>query len=259
MFPTIGLLGAAWALLISRTFIVCLALLVISTRHSQVAFPKLQWPQWRPRWSVMKRIIGISIPASLERIASTSGILALMTLVSTSGDGTAAVSGYTIGIQIQPVFRMVGTGLGLAAAAMVGQNLGAGYPDEAAEGGRSAVRLAFYVLSGVGLATLIFPDAIVGFFTGDAQVVHFSAGYVRALGIASVFMGATYTLAGALRGAGDTPDPHDRHHRWFLVNSNSSRLCTVPLDGTGRLRGVLGSGSGMDNAGDFYRLSVPTR
>jgi len=181
ILPAMGLVGAAYALLISRMVSFLAALTVIRV-SGVVGFPTLSWGGWGPDWSTMQRIGKLSLPASIEGVARQSGVLALLTLVTTSDGGTAAVSGYTIGIQLEPIINTTGTALGVAATAVVGQNLATHFHEAAEQGAWNAVRLTFYILVALAVLALAFPQAVVGLFSSDPAVIHFGAGYVRALG-----------------------------------------------------------------------------
>ena len=243
VFPEMGLLGVAYAMLISRALLFGVLMALIWFRYSRVRLPRLEWPWWRPRWSIMRRVVRISIPSSIEGIARTSAVLTLLTLVSTSADGTVALSGYTIGIQLEPIFHMVGSSLGLAATAMVGQNLGAGYPEEAARGGWNSARFAVAFLGAVGVVILLFAPAVVGFFTSDAGVVSYGAWYMRAMGVASIFIATTLTLGGALRGAGETRTP-------MLTTIGGFWLVQIPLGF------VLSRYTAMGAVGVFWAICI---
>jgi Na+-driven multidrug efflux pump len=90
----------------------------------------------------------------------------------------------------------------------VGQNLGAGHPEQAARSGWRATAGAVLVMSSVGLAIILFARPLAGSFgaVGDATV-GLAVIFIYILGAAQPLMAIEFTLAGALRGAGDTRFP----------------------------------------------------
>src|SRR5262249_21549072 len=109
--------------------------------------------------------------------------------------------------KLEGLSYMAATGFGLAAAALVGQNLGAGRADRArAAGWRTAMyAAAFGTLP--GLAFLAFPDLLVGVFTSDPAVGADGAMYLRAMALSQLTMGFEIVLEAALGGAGFTVVP----------------------------------------------------
>ena len=77
-------------------------------------------------------------------------------------------------------------------------------------------------MGAVGLAFLIFPAEIVGFFTEDPEIIALGAMPLRMVGLIQPLLAGTMIFAGGLRGAGDT--------RWpMAVTGASIWLIRLPL------------------------------
>src|SRR5439155_15643331 len=85
--------------------------------------------------------------------------------------GTAAVAAYFIGVRILALSFLPGFGFAAAAATMIGQNLGAGRPDDAERSGRAAVRLALWLMTAAGVVIFVAARPIARLFVADAAVI----------------------------------------------------------------------------------------
>jgi len=99
---------------------------------------------------------------------------------------------------------MPGWGFALAATTLVGQELGAERPERASRSAIESVRLVTAVMSVMGLLISILARPVMGIFINDPEVIAVGAPALRIAGLAMPFLGISFTLAGGLRGAGDT-------------------------------------------------------
>lgn len=102
---------------------------------------------------------------------------------------------------------MPGIGFGAAASTLVGQALGAGDSPRARRIGVRALGQALLVMGFLGVAFAFLHGPLARTFTPDAAIAEALAPFMLMLAIAQPFMGAHFTLAGVLRGAGDTVSP----------------------------------------------------
>jgi putative MATE family efflux protein len=154
---------------------------------------------------ILMRLARIGTPAGVEMFAMQMGFLVY--LVFASAHGTAAIAAYFIGARILALSFLPGIGFATAAAALVGQNLGAGKPDRADQLGRVATRMAVRLMSSAGLFLFIFATPIARLFVDDAAVVEDTRWFIYMLALCQPLMAVDYALGGALRGAGDTRFP----------------------------------------------------
>ena len=121
--------------------------------------------------------------------------------------GAAATTANQSLIAIESVGFIAAAGFGVASGALVAQKLGAGRPDDAAACGWLAAGIGGLSLGAVSLAFVVWPEALVGLFSDDPEVVALGARCLRVAAVAQPLMAISDALAGGLRGAGDTRGP----------------------------------------------------
>ena len=210
-FPQLGVRGAALATIGVRGSLCVVGVLMLKHR-GLVAFGAIEWTR-------IATIVRIGLPT-----AATGVVFSLIYVVmtrTTTRFGTPALAALGLGHRIESWMYMVGVGFGAAAAAIVGQNLGAGQPDRAARAGW--LTLAMTGVPGViaCAALLLFPDTLAGLFSTDAAVVAEASRYLQTAAYAQLVVSGETVLEGALGGAGWTLPP--------MVTSTAITLARVPL------------------------------
>jgi Na+-driven multidrug efflux pump len=147
----------------------------------------------------------VGLPTALTGVLF-SAIYVVLTRTTTQF-GTPALAALGVGHRVESWFYMIGVGFGAAAAAIVGQNLGAGRVDRAERAGWQAA--AFATIPGVFAFALMlaFPAQLAALFTPDETVIAETARYLRIAAVSQLFVAAEVVLEGALGGAGDTVPP----------------------------------------------------
>jgi len=74
----------------------------------------------------------------------------------------------------------------------------------------------------IGLAIVLFPAQIMGFFTNEPEVIALGTMPLRVVGMVQPMLAASMIFTGALRGAGDTRFP-------MIVTGGSIWLVRLPL------------------------------
>jgi putative MATE family efflux protein len=156
----------------------------------------------RPDREHLGKILRVGWPTALERIAQQSGQLFYSKFII--GYGTAAYAAHQIGLSIESLSFMPGAGMGIAAATLMGQALGARKVRRARIGHREALRLAVLVMGGMALLFLAAPQLLMGLFTHDPEVVAKGCVFLRLVAFAQVPLALSFVYAGSLRGTGDT-------------------------------------------------------
>jgi Na+-driven multidrug efflux pump len=121
--------------------------------------------------------------------------------------GTPALAALGVGHKLEGFAYMTATGFALAAAAVVGQNLGAGRPDRARFAGWLTMSYALVAGGIAAIAFLAFPEALLSVFTSSPAVIADGASYLRIIAFAELAMAVEIVLEGAMGGAGFTLQP----------------------------------------------------
>lgn len=161
----------------------------------------------RPDWPMMKRIMRVGAPQSLEMF----GMWAInsVTLRFVAGLGGGAVGAHLIAIRVESLSFLPGLAIGTAGAALVGQYLGAQNPERAVKAVRMCWRYAAVFMGAIGIAFLLWPEALVRFIVpgegDDARLIVGLAGPLIFLcGVVQPILATAMILKSSLRGAGAT-------------------------------------------------------
>jgi putative MATE family efflux protein len=193
-FPTLGVIGAAYAINISEG-IGFFYLLLQAIRLGALRFGKPDHGLWLKIWQV-------GYPVALERVAQQSGQMLYSKFIL--GFGTVAYAAHQVGLSIESLSFMPGAGMGVAAATLMGQSLGARKYRQARMSHREAMRLALLVMGGMAILFLVFPGVLMGLFTADQEVIREGTVFLRLVALAQIPLALSFVYAGSLRGTGDT-------------------------------------------------------
>jgi Na+-driven multidrug efflux pump len=95
-----------------------------------------------------------------------------------------------------------------AAAAVAGQNLGAGHPERAVRAVQIASRLGLGIAVTIGLLFLTIPSFLLGLFgMEDPIVLQLGTQLLTWLSVSGLFITVALTYTGGLTGTGDTKGP----------------------------------------------------
>ncbi|MDE0826018.1 MAG: MATE family efflux transporter [Akkermansiaceae bacterium] len=167
----------------------------------------LRGARLRPEWSMMKRIIRVGAPQSLEMF----GMWAIhsVTLRFVSGLGVGTLGAHLIAIRVESLSFLPGLAIGTAGAALVGQYLGAGNPRQAVQAVRMCWLYAAIFMSVLGVGFLLLPEVLVRFIVpGDGEdarlIVGLAGPLVFLCGVFQPVLATTLIMKSTLRGAGAT-------------------------------------------------------
>jgi len=198
------------------------------------ALPIPLTPQWRPEREMAGRILRIALPASMERVSINLGQIVFACMVASLGTHTLAA--HHLAITVESLGYMPGFGFSVAAATLVGQNLGAGDYQRARHFGLRAIGTGTLLMTGSGILMFFFADWLIALFTPDPTVRQIGAMLIRICAIEQPFSALSIIAPGALRGAGDTVAPF----RVALLSMWGVRLVLAWLLGTVAGLGIRG-------------------
>jgi len=198
-----GLKGAAIATVIGRSTGVLYQCVKLFNGKNMLKF-KMHHFNFDP--TVIKSVITIAWPASLQFVIASGSWMVLARLVAETG-GTAASAGYQIAVRNVVFFILPAWGLSNAAATLVGQNLGAKQIDRAQ---KSVMLTAKYNSIFMGFVMVLFltcAHPIISFFSSNEDVIGYGAQALRIMGAGFLFYGIGMVMIQSLNGAGDTRTP----------------------------------------------------
>jgi putative MATE family efflux protein len=156
----------------------------------------------------LKRLLSIGLPASIQDVGWVIGKFILFLIFTKTQNPTACQAAWGIGIRVEetcvvmPVFA-----LHLAAATIIGQNLGAKQPERATKSAWYLTRLG--ILLGLIFGLVFFTQAkpMAEFMSTDPAVIQYTTQYFQVLSFSQVCFGTWFVLFGAMQGAGYTRIP----------------------------------------------------
>jgi putative MATE family efflux protein len=162
-----------------------------------------------PDWAIIRSLFRFGLPAGIQGIAMNIGGLLLLAFIGSLAQSAAAQAAYAVSYgQLFALITWTSVGLMGAAAAVAGQNLGAGQPDRANEAVHVAARIAVLGAGTVGLFFLFLPRQLLAVFGMDEPgVVDLGVQLLRVLSVSGLFIALALTYTGGLQGTGDTKSP----------------------------------------------------
>lgn len=202
-FPELGLKGAAIATTIGRGLGV-----VYQCYHLFRGKGSIKVKAFHFKWDtpVVKTLIEVATPATLQFIIQSGSWIALGILVAKTG-GTDATAGYQVAIRNVVFFILPAWGLSNAAATLVGQNLGAKQPERAEQSVLLTTKYNAIFMAAVMLLFLLFASPIISIFTNEPEVHRFGTLALQIIGSGYIFYGIGMVMIQSLNGAGDTRTP----------------------------------------------------
>ena len=193
--PALGVKGAAIAIAVSECMgAVFLLLRSLAKRYVRISANR------EMRFTAM--IVKLGYPILIDRLLQNIGSLVFARVVLLYG--TAVYAAHQVGLAIEAFSFMPGYGIAIAAATMVGQNLGAGKADHARLSAYEANRLAVLLMASMAIVFFFFPYVLLRTFTSDTEVIKYGVLYMKIVAFAQIPLAITMVLGGSLRGAGDT-------------------------------------------------------
>ncbi len=163
----------------------------------------------KPDWHMIRQLFRFGLPAGVQGIAmNVAGVMLLRFMGSLAFSAEVQAAYAVCYTELFAFITWTSFGLMGAAAAVAGQNLGAGHPDRSVRGVRVAAWFGLAIAGTIGLIFLLFSSQLLGFFgLKDANVVHIGRQLLRYLSVSGLFVTVALTYTGGLQGTGDTRSP----------------------------------------------------
>jgi putative MATE family efflux protein len=197
-FPALGIAGAAWATV--GAHVVRLSCYAVLALRRYPSFPLARRAPGPPvRISGMARV---GIPAAMIGLLFSAVYISFVRAASAWGAAAVAVVG--IGNRLEAIEFVIAVSLGLAGASVLGQSLGAGRPERAAEVVRTAQRWAMALSFVLLVVFLAWPRQLLSWFSPDPAVWEIGVPYLRVLALTLPFTALEIATAEAVMGSGHT-------------------------------------------------------
>jgi Na+-driven multidrug efflux pump len=205
--PAFGTRGAAMGTCLASGLLGVYSLYKLWSGGWVVSFPRGQG--WGPDWDVIRALFRFGLPTGFQGIAMNIGGVLMLSFIGSLPHSAAAQAAFAVCYtQLFSLITWTSVGLMGSAAAMAGQNLGAGQPDRSAASVRVAARIGFSTAAVVGILFLLIPRQLLAIFgMHETVVVGLGVQLLHVLSISGLFIAVALTYTGGLQGTGDTRSP----------------------------------------------------
>lgn len=205
--PAFGTVGAAMGTVIASGLVALYALAKLWGGGWVVSFPRGHG--FAPDWAIIRSLFRFGLPTGIQGIAMNVGGVLMLAFIGSLAQSAAAQAAFAVSYsQLFSFITWTAVGLMGAAAAVAGQNLGAGQPDRASEAVSVAARIGLAGAAFVGVFFLFLPRQLLAVFgMNDPQVVELGVQLLRVLSVSGLFIAVALTYTGGLQGTGDTRSP----------------------------------------------------
>jgi len=197
--PRLGLVGTAWATLIAQGLGLVGLLAFVAWRRPLAA------PDWRrlridakTAWLLLR----IGFPSMVQQSVVSVSMLGIVRAVSQFG--IVADAAFGVGLRIDSVAFMPAISMGLAAATLAGQNIGARCFSRVRQTFGWGLLMSAGISAVIMLAAILFPLSLQRPFVNEPEVLRIGAGYLRIVSLTYVLYAVMFVSNGIINGAGHT-------------------------------------------------------
>ena len=205
--PAFGTKGSAMGTMMASSLISAYAIIKLWRGGWVISFPRGR--ALGPDWAVIKSLFSFGLPTGIQGIAMNIGGVLMLSFIGSLAESAASQAAFAVSYsELFSLVTWTSVGLMGAAAAVAGQNLGAGQPDRANESVHVAARFGLAGAALVGFFFLFFPRQLLAIFgMHDPEVVEVGVQLLRVLSVSGLFIAVALTFTGGLQGTGDTRGP----------------------------------------------------
>jgi putative MATE family efflux protein len=206
-FPQLGTAGAAVGTTVAGLAVTGVAGYLLVSGRLPVTWDRNM--DWRPDWKIIRELFRFGLPTGFQGIAMNVAGLLLLRFIGSLEQSAEAQAAYALGYtELFSLITWTSVGLLGAAAAVAGQNLGAGRPERSMRAVHVAAGIGLGVAAVVGAFFIAIPGRLLALFgMDDPVVVALGTQLLGFLSLSGVFITVALTYTGGLQGTGDTRSP----------------------------------------------------
>jgi putative MATE family efflux protein len=205
--PAFGTAGSAMGSVIASGLVAVYAMVKLWRGGWVVSFPRKHG--FGPDWAIIRALFRFGLPSGIQGIAMNIGGVLMLAFIGSLAQSAAAQAAFAVGYsQLFSLITWTSIGLMGAAAAVAGQNLGAGKPDRAEHAVHVAAHIAMAGAAFIGAVFFFLPGQLLAVFgMNEPVVVEIGTQLLRVLSVSGLFIAVALTYTGGLQGTGDTKSP----------------------------------------------------
>jgi putative MATE family efflux protein len=205
--PRMGTAGAAVGTVLAGAVVSGIAVYLLCSGRLVVTWHR--GLDWRPDWAIIRSLFRFGLPTGFQGIAMNIAGVLLLRFIGSLERSAEAQAVYAVGYsELFSFITWTSVGLMGAAAAVAGQNLGAGRPERTVRGVHVAAGIGLGVAAVVGALFLTIPGRLLALFgMTDPVLVDLGTELLAFLSVSGLFITVALTYTGGLQGTGDTRSP----------------------------------------------------
>ena len=205
--PALGTKGAAMGTVMAGAVVSGYAMVRLFSGKWVVAFHKGM--NLRPDWTIIRQLFKFGLPTGIQGVAMNVGGVFLLSFIGSLAMSAQAQAAYVVSYtQLFSFITWTSIGIMGATAAVAGQNLGAGKPERASQGVRTAAGFGLMLAAAISTSFLLIPSVLLGIFGMDDPIVlGLGVQLLRYLAVSGLFITVALAYTGGLQGTGDTKSP----------------------------------------------------
>ena len=197
-----GIAGVGYATILSQA-VSAVLILVMLTRTRNIY--RLDWKDLQIDRQLTARIFSISMPAGIQSVITAVSNTFVQSYINHFC--SACMAGWSCYNKMDQFILLPMQSMAMAATTFVSQNIGASKRGRAQRGIRTTILLTLAVTGLIAAVLYVFAEPATGLFTKDTAVIEFSVLFLRTNVIFLLANCVNHTMAGALRGMGDSRGP----------------------------------------------------
>ena len=192
-----GVAGVAWATIIAQFSSWILGLIFINKKYPELKVNPLSF---HFKMDLFKQAMRLGIPAGIQQMMFSFGVMALQSLVNSHGSDFMA--GFNAANKIDVFAFMPLQSFSTAITTYVGQNIGANRMDRVSEGVKATLKMSITFSIFAGIILTVFGEWCLMLFTNDPAVIQAGLAYTYRIAPFYSLLAIMFILNGVMRGAG---------------------------------------------------------
>lgn len=197
-----GVAGAAWATIIAQGFSFVFSILYLNYKNDIF---KLKIRNIKFDSQIFKLILQVGLPAGIQQVFLSSGVMALQGIVN--GFGSNVIAAFTAAVKLDSFATMPVSNFGNALSSFVGQNIGAGKMDRVKKGYRVTLAMSIGFSLLITVVMFFFGEPLLTIFTDDPNVIEEGVKYLQIVSAGYALLSIMFVTGGLIRGTGNSVFP----------------------------------------------------
>ncbi|AST90384.1 MATE family efflux transporter [Sutcliffiella cohnii] len=191
----LGIAGAAYATLVAQG-VAFVAGLIFILKKKLAPFTIPFVPKKEEAWLILK----LGIPSGLQMTVIAAGVMAIMSVVNSFGEGV--VAGFGAAQRLDSIIMLPAMALGTAVNSMAGQNIGAGKWNRVRQISIYGIVYNFAIMLLIAILIVFVAEWSINLFIQETEAVSFGVKYLITIAFFYPFLGINFILNGVVRASG---------------------------------------------------------